>query len=141
MASGSIRFRDPPAFADLVLEVAAGHQFHRDVKPIRTRAGREHPHHMRMAERGGDARLLLECRDPPLVGGEILAEDLERHLAVQRVVMGHENHAHAAHRVAPHQRVGAECALHPRVSRTFGHSTLVKGASSETSIGPPQAWQ
>ena len=113
-------FRDGAALFDLVFEMAADHQFHRDVIAIKRAAGGEHPHHMGMAEGAGDPRLLFKSIDPAGVRGIVFVEDFDRHLAVQRVVLGHEDHAHAADRMPPQQRVGPELAFHPGVLAAVG---------------------
>jgi hypothetical protein len=118
-------FGNFPEVMDALFQMAAGHHLHGDVKaPVRA-AGGEHTHHMRVAERGGQPGLLLECRDAPLVRGVILVEDLERHFAAERLILRRKHHAHAAHRMPAQQPVGSEAALHPRLHaamRAHDHS-------------------
>src|SRR5690606_23646786 len=128
---------------DALLKMPSRHPFHRDEESIKRAAGGEHPHHVRMAERGGDPRLLLESRNPSLVRRIIFVEDLQRHLAAERVVPGQEHHAHPANRVALVERVGTKLALYPRVLtagraldiRKWGHRSYVHRAATSVAVG------
>ena len=108
-------FGDGAALGDLLFEMATDDEFHGDEKAPEGPPGGEHPHHVGMTERGGEARLFLKGGDAAGVGGIDFVEDFHRHLAVQGVVVGHKHHAHAADGVAPQQRVRAKLALHPGV--------------------------
>ena len=60
-------FRDLATLADLVFEMAAWDQFHRNIKSAESLTCPQHPDHMRMAKRGRNAGLLLKCGDPLFV--------------------------------------------------------------------------
>ena len=47
------------------------------------------------------------------VGGVGFVEDFDGYLAVERIIVGDKDHAHAADGMAPQQGVGAELAFHP----------------------------
>jgi hypothetical protein len=86
---------------NLLFQMAAGNEFHRDIESPERPAGRQHPHDVRMADRRRDPRFFFERRDPPFVGRKVFVEDFQRHLAVERVVVSDEHHAHPADRVFP----------------------------------------
>jgi hypothetical protein len=55
-----------------MLEVAARHELHRYVESAEGFPRGENAHHVRVAEGGRQARLLLECGDALAVAGKLL---------------------------------------------------------------------
>ena len=96
-------FRDGAALIDLAFKMAPDDQFHGDVVAVKRPSGGKHPDHMRVAERRGDAGFFLKRGDAAGVGGVVFVENFDRDFAIEGVVMGDENHAHAADRVAAGQ--------------------------------------
>ena len=95
------------AVAEAVAQAAAGDVRHHQVGPVLLDAEVEDLDDVRVRERGGRARLALEAREPALVVGERVRHQLDRDLAVQRLVARQPHGRHAARAEVAHERVAA----------------------------------
>ena len=121
---GGVRLREPVRHLGADVEdaagcerVALGHQLaqrlavdelHHDVGQPGRLPDVVDRHDVRVAERGRRARLLREAPEAQRVGGEPLGQELDRHVAVQLLVVGPPDLAHAAGPDAGGQLVSAE---------------------------------
>ncbi len=89
------------------LERAAGHELHdEEVEPVGAFDGVDRDD-VRVVEPGGGLRLLLEPRDDLGVARELRRQHLDRHLALEREVVGEEDGAHAARAEQPLDHVAS----------------------------------
>ncbi len=98
-----------PVLRDDGVQVAPVEQLHRVVpEPVVGGAVVEHAHGVRVPELGGGPHLALEAGDGRGVAARLRAQDLDRHVALERVVMRGPHLTHAAGADAPGQPVAAQ---------------------------------
>ena len=110
-------------------EIAAFHVAHGDEEHTFGLAGLVDGDHVRVVDRGGEARLAQEPLPEGVIGRQFGSEQLERHLALERSVVCqvHDPHPAAAqqcldpvagqHRANP--RVGRHCHVRNRTAAPF----------------------
>ena len=91
-----LRFRYPGLDGHEVIQRSLLDQFHREIKLSGRLAEGKNAHRVRMVDRGGHARLLLEFGPLFLARAHLAPQHLERDHAGERVVVGLEDRAHAA---------------------------------------------
>ena len=87
--------RQGAAAVDQGLQRLAGHQLHDDVGAALVLVGREHEHATRVRDGAGQAPLLAEPLDGLGRRGVRRGDELQRHAAAQRGVLGLVHRAHA----------------------------------------------
>ena len=149
--AGGVRLREPVRHLRADLEDAphgqraavehhlaqrvALHQLHHDVRHSRGLADVVDRDDVRVVERGRRARLLREAAEPQRVGGEPLRQELDRHVAVQLLVVRPPDLAHSSRADAGGQLVSAE--PHPGSGRHLARLRVSWGRRRQTT---PPSW-
>src|SRR5262249_23442030 len=120
-------------------ERLARDQFHLDDAPLFDLPEAEQHRDVGMIERGEHAGLALEARVPVAVGDQRVAQNLERHLAAQRRVLGAIDLSHSAGAEQREQTIGADRRSRNERHRSADYTSAIsstKSASRRTSSLP-----